>query len=614
MKLGAMPRPDGVEFAVWAPNANQVDVQIETPAGPSFHRLKRARDGVHAGFVAGAAAGARYRFRLDEGDAFPDPRARFQPEGVHGPSEVVDLAAFPWTDSAWPGVTRDGLVIYELHVGTFTPEGTFAALEGQLAELKSLGVTAIELMPVAAFAGRWNWGYDGVDWFAPSETYGRPEDLQRLVNAAHEHGLAVILDNVYNHFGPDGTYWRAYSDDYFSSKHMTAWGEAINYDGPNAGFVRDFVLDNARQWIADYHVDGLRLDATDTIVDEREPKILREIQEAARAAAPARDVVIIAEDARNDVRLIRPVAQGGFGLDGVWADDFHHELRVYLTNARENYYANYEGSLANVATAINEGFIFQGQPTPATGKPRGTAVTDEPASAFVFCIQNHDQIGNRPFGERLHHDIDRRRFMVASALLLLAPETPLIFMGQEFDASSPFLYFTDHEGELGAKVTEGRRAEFGGFRHFADPRHRAHIPDPQAESTFRRSKLRLDERREHAEIYAFYRELLRLRRDDVVLARSDRRATRAEAGGVHLVTMLRGDGDDLRLLIANFGAATELRLDRFSTADWTPILSSGETRFGGAGMGATIEPPVIAVPARSATLLGGRQRSNSAIT
>ena len=599
--LGSMVTEDGVSFGVWAPKAARVEVEIETGDGVVHHPLEQDEKGVHRGVVAGIGAGARYRFRLDGGGAFPDPRSRFQPEGVHGPAEVVDPRAFVWTDQQWPGITRDGQVIYELHVGTYTAEGTYEALREQLPELADLGVTAIELLPVAEFPGRWNWGYDGVDWFAPSRAYGAPDDLRRLIDAAHGLGLAVLLDVVYNHFGPDGNYLRAMSDDYFTARHMTAWGEGINYDGENSSFARDLVLDNVRHWIDEYHFDGLRLDATDAIVDDSPVHILREIGVAARDATK-RDVVIIAEDARNEVRIVRRIDQGGYGLDAVWADDFHHALRVYLTNARENYYAMYDGSLADIAIAINEGFIYQGQVASTTGEPRGTAVTVEPASAFIFCIQNHDQIGNRPFGDRIHHDIEGGRFATATTLLLLSPETPLIFMGQEFAASTPFLFFTDHEGELGRLVTEGRRKEFGGFRVFNHAEHREFVPDPQAEETFLRSKLKLAEREEHAGVYALYRELLRIRRDDPVLATNDRSTTLAETVGVNAVAMRRWRGDQQRLLIANFGDVMSYPLGESSGRAWRKCFTTSDTAFGGSGKAPEIGDGLITVPARTAAL------------
>jgi maltooligosyltrehalose trehalohydrolase len=599
--LGATIVPGGVHFAVWAPKADRIDVEIDG----AHHSLTRGEVGVHAGIVSGAGVGTRYRFRVDGGDTFPDMRSRFQPDGVHGPSEVIDLATFAWTDDGWPGLTIDDLVVYELHVGTYTEAGTFAALEAELTEIKRLGVTAIELMPVADFPGRWNWGYDGVAWYAPSRAYGRPEEMQRLVDAAHRIGLGVILDVVYNHFGPDGNYAAVYSDQFFTDRHRTPWGDAINYDGPGSRFVRDFAIENAIQWVRDYHIDGLRLDASDTIVDDSEIHILRELQERVRAAVD-RPVVIVAEEARNSVTTIRPVAEGGYGIDAVWADDFHHQVRVYLTNARENYYVDFEGTVADMATAIEQGFFYQGRVSPQLGEPRGTTVTDEPASAFVFCIQNHDQVGNRPFGERLHHDIHPARYAVASALLLFAPETPMLFQGQEFAASTPFLFFTDHNAELGRLVTEGRRSEFGGFRVFQDEAAQRFIPDPQAESTFRASKLDLGDRIRNGGMYTLYRELLALRRSDPVLRVRDRTTTRAEPAGVNALTVDRRQGDDHRLLIANFGSATTVPIPAH---DARLLLATNEQRFGGDGRETTLESRddgLAAVPARTAVILAYR--------
>ncbi|MDP9363485.1 MAG: malto-oligosyltrehalose trehalohydrolase, partial [Chloroflexota bacterium] len=547
--MGANVTAEGTRFAVWAPNARRVEVVIE---GGDAHALSRREDDVHEGTVPGIGAGARYRFRLDGGEAYPDPYSRFQPEGPHGPSEVVDPGAFAWSGAGWPGLGPDGLVIYECHVGTMTPEGTFQALIGQLPELKRLGVTALELMPVAECPGRRNWGYDGVDLFAPSRNYGRPEDLKKLVDEAHRLGLGVLLDVVYNHLGPDGNYLRAFSDHYFTDRHQTPWGDALNYDGPGSRFVRDLAIDNACYWLAEFHLDGLRLDATHAIVDDSPTHLLAELNDRARAATPRR-VVLVAEDERNDVRLVRPREEGGYGLDGVWADDFHHAVRVLLTGEREGYYGDYAGTPTEAARALRDGFVFQGQPKPRSGEPRGTEVTDEPARAFVFAIQNHDQVGNRAYGERLHHDVDAGRYAAASALLLLAPQTPLLFMGQEFAASASFMFFTDHEPDLGSNVTEGRRDEFKGFRAFADPLLRETIPDPQAEETFVRSRLNLRERQANADIYRLYRDLLALRRHDPVLTAQDRQAMAVEVVGAQTLVVHRWHGDEHRLLIANFG-------------------------------------------------------------
>jgi len=518
---------------------------------------------------------------------------------------VVDPAAYAWTDDGWRGLGAEGQVIYELHVGTMTPEGTFLALIDELAELKRLGVTAIELMPVAQCPGRRNWGYDGVDLFAPSNTYGAPDDLRRLVDAAHGHGLGVILDVVYNHLGPEGNYLGVYADQYFSDRHETAWGAGLNWDGPGGEWVRRFAIDNACHWIAEYHIDGLRLDATHAIIDDSPRHLVQELTERARAVAAAsnRTIVVHAEDGRHEITRARAVEHGGEGLDGIWADDFHHEVRVLLTNAHENYYAAYSGSTGDIAVAVEGGF------SPVTAGKGVTPVdARDPASAFVFCIQNHDQVGNRPFGDRLHHEINAGRYAVASALLLFAPETPLLFMGQEFMASTPFLYFTDHPEELGKLVTNGRRQEFAGFGAFDDPHLRETIPDPQAEATFTASRLKLAERQAHAGIYRLYADLLGLRATDPVLSRNDRATTRAMAITSQLVAVHRWHGDEHRLLLANFG--NEIMVDPGSIADmpsgWagmSVLLSTAWTRYGGEGdRPEDREDGRLTLPARTAAI------------
>lgn len=610
---GATVTRNGVRFAVWAPNAARLDVQIETGSAgeTAFHPLALGQDGRFAGEVAGIGAGTRYRFRLHGEHSYPDPYARFQPEGVHGPSEVINPAAFVWTDDAWPGLEADDLVIYECHTGTMTPEGTFLGLIGQLPELKRLGINAIELMPVATCPGRWNWGYDGVNLFAPSPNYGRPDDLRHFVDAAHAQGLGVLLDVVYNHLGPDGNYLRAFAGDYFTDRHTTPWGDALNYDGPHNHWVRQFAIQNAVSWITEFHIDGLRLDATDTIIDDSPTHIVAELTERVRRATQ-RGVVVIAEDARNDVRRIQPVRQGGEGLDAVWADDFHHEMRVYLTGARENYYADFQGTTNEVARTIEQGFGYQGQRSPSTGKARGTKVTGEPAHAFVFCIQNHDQIGNRPFGERLHHEIDAARYATASAVLLFLPETPLLFMGQEFAATTPFLYFTDHEPELGQMVTQGRRKEFAGFGVFSDAKLRDSIPDPQLESSFTGSKLKYRDRRINAGIYRLYRALIALRRTDPVLVHNDRTHVRAEALTAQVIVIHRWWGAEQRLILANFGAATQIKvsdapfLARLPVQGWRIVLNTASRSHDGSGERACVTgrgaSRTISLPARSATI------------
>jgi maltooligosyltrehalose trehalohydrolase len=606
LDLGASVFEGGVRFRVWAPNAKRVEVVLDRPGGGEQRQtLTPEADGYHAGTVAGAQAGDRYRYALDGGQPFPDPCSRSQPDGPHGASEVVDPSRYRWQDADWPGLGPDGLAIYELHVGTFTPEGTFDGAIARLADLRETGVTAVEVMPLAAFPGRWNWGYDGVDLFAPFAGYGGPDGLRRFVDAAHRIGLGIILDVVYNHFGPDGNYLRVYATDYFTDRHSTPWGDAVNYDGPNSAQVRHFVLQNVRYWLEEYHLDGFRLDATHAIVDESPRHLLAEIAEVVHGL-PERRAVVIAEDHRNLVTQIRPPDRGGLGLDGVWADDFHHALRTYLTGEREAYYANYTGRLEDVATTIEQGFLFQGQKRPASGELRGTKVTDEPARAFVFCSENHDQVGNRALGERLAHSIDCERYLVASAVLLMAPETILLFQGQEFAASAPFQFFTDHNPELGRLVTEGRRKEFAGFAAFADPARREKIPDPQAESTFRRSVLDWSERELHADVYALYRTLLTLRRDDPVLCHQDRASTRARALTDDLLAIRRWSDEGERLLLANFGegaVTVSARMLRALAVEaggaWRRLYATPN-----ASDAASPDSKALRLPGRSAVLLG----------
>jgi maltooligosyltrehalose trehalohydrolase len=529
MELGARVQPGGVQFRVWAPQAQRVEVVL----GGKSMGMEPCGDGTWAITIAGAAAGDRYGYRVDDQGPYPDPYSRSQPDGPHGESEVIDPEAYEWHDQGWHTIAIDGLSIYEVHVGTFTPEGTFESAIQQLPRLQELGVTAIEPMPVAEFPGTRNWGYDGVDLFAPSHVYGGPTGLKRLVDAAHQRGLGVILDVVYNHLGPDGNYLRQYANDYFTDRYKTPWGEAVNYSSP---WVRRFVLDNARYWMSEFHIDGLRLDATHAIYDSSPTHILAELSESV-------DGLLIAETHENDVRYLKPVNDGGFGIDAVWADDFHHALRRYLAGDHEGYYARFAGTLDEVARAVQQGWL------------RGEPAWRQPARQFVFVIQNHDQVGNRPFGDRLNHDIDLELYKAASLLLLFLPETPLLFMGQEFAASTPFQYFTDHNPELGRLVTEGRRREFKSFSAFSDPASRERIPDPQAVETFLRSKLRVGEasRPPGAEVLELYAAMLRLRREDPVLADQARQHMHAEAATKDVLLVRRWRAGQERLLVANFG-------------------------------------------------------------
>jgi maltooligosyltrehalose trehalohydrolase len=449
-----------------------------------------------------------YKLLVDGRGPFPDPWSLSQPFGVHGASEVV-VPEYRWHDERWQGVPLRQAVIYEVHVGTATRAGTFEGLIDRLDHMRQLGVTLVELMPVASFPGSRNWGYDGVTLSAPSAVYGGPTGLRRFIDAAHAAGIGVLIDVVYNHFGPDGNYLRCYEREYFTDRHRTPWGDGINYDGEHSRPVRELMLRNAELWIRDYHADGLRLDATHAIVDDSSIHILQELGERARAAAPHRHVLVIAEDERNEVRLLRPPAAGGFGLDGVWADDFHHAMRRCFAGDQDGYFEDFAGTLAELRTILERGWLFEGQPSKHHGGPRGSALGAIAREHLVYCLQNHDQIGNRALGDRISHSVTADQWRVMSALLLLAPATPLLFMGQEWYARTPFLFFTDHHEELGHAVTRGRREEFRRFSSFTH----AEIPDPQAEETFQRSRLDWQEldRPESQGVLAWSRALLALR-------------------------------------------------------------------------------------------------------
>ena len=619
--LGAWMESDGAAFRVWAPACRAVDVVIESTERPAAHPLTRGPDGTWSAVVADARAGDRYRYRLDGGRTLPDPASRFQPDGVHGASEIVDPAAFVWADAGWRGRALDEMVFYELHVGAFSPEGTFAGVAARLPALADLGVTAIEIMPVADFPGARNWGYDGVALFAPARCYGRPDDLRRLVDAAHQLDLAVILDVVYNHLGPDGNYLSAFSPHYFTDRHQTPWGAAVNFDGEDSEPVRQFVVENACHWVHDYHVDGLRLDATHAIVDDGPRHVLAELTACVRAAAPDRHAIVVAEDHRNLNTMLRPDAEGGWGLDAVWADGFHHQCRRMLAGDAEGYFLDYTGQAEDLATTIRRGWFYTGQFSSHLGRPRGTDPTGIAAPRFVFCLQNHDQIGNRAFGDRLHHVIDPAAYRAASVVLLTAPETPLLFMGQEWAAGTPFQYFTDHHEELGRLVTEGRRREFKYFSAFADPEARARIPDPQAAATFEASRLDWTERdhEPHAAMLRLYRALLALRRREPALRADAFHATAIDDG---TIAIRRDAPAESLLAIARLTGAGVVDLDeeRLQRPDaalaapeaWEMVLSSESADYSptplAPDLDVSVQPAKLRFLGPSAVILRARLR------
>ncbi|MBO0798251.1 MAG: malto-oligosyltrehalose trehalohydrolase, partial [Blastocatellia bacterium] len=513
MNIGAeVLRGGGVRFRVWAPRCRRVEIVIGGGDGEEegYELTREANDespGYFSGKIDRAGDGTRYWYRLDGGERlFPDPASRFQPEGPHGPSQVIDPGRFAWADDGWRGLKLAGQIIYELHIGTFTREGTWEAAARELAELADLGVTVLNVMPVADFPGRFGWGYDGVNLFAPKRLYGEPDDLRRFVDRAHRLGLAVILDVVYNHLGPDGNYLREFSESYFSNRHRTDWGEAINFDGEQSGPVRDYFLANAGYWVEEFHIDGLRLDATHSIYDDSQDNILGAIGRRVREAAGGRATIVVAEDDLQRVRLVQARESGGFGLDGVWNDDFHHSSRVALAGRNEAYLSGYRGKPQEFISAFKYGYLYQGQWNSWKKGRRGTADFRIPHSAFVICLQNHDQIANSGRGERCHLLSSPGRYRALTALLLLAPCTPMLFQGQEFASSSPFIYFADFEGELKQLVREGRFRTLAEFRSLATAEGQAALADPGDPETFNRCKLDFSERRSHAGIYRMHRD------------------------------------------------------------------------------------------------------------
>jgi maltooligosyltrehalose trehalohydrolase len=581
----------GTHFRVWAPAAQRVDVVFEGDARPAPAQLLQEADGYFSALVAACRPGWRYRYRLDGGEAFPDPASRWQPEGPHGPSEVVAPDSFAWTDGHWRGVQPQGQVLYELHVGTFTPEGTYAAAEEHLPFLKDLGITVIELMPVNEFNGPFGWGYDGVNLYAPTHLYGTPDELRHFIDRAHALGLGVILDVVYNHFGPSGNFIGHFSPHYASTRYENEWGEAINFDGEHSGPVREFFAANAAYWIDEFHFDGLRLDATQCLFDAGPVHIVSEIAQRARAAAPGRGIYLCAENEPQHAELARPVEDGGCGMDGLWNDDFHHSAIVAATGACEAYYTETRGTPQELVSAVKWGFLYQGQYYAWQKKRRGHPALDLPARAFIQFLQNHDQVANSARGLRLHELTSPGRLRALTALLLLAPATPLLFMGQEFAASAPFLYFAAHGGDVDRLVREGRKDFLTQFPNIASADGGKLLASPAEEETFRSCKLDHAERERNAHVVRLHRDLLRLRREDPVFSLQDSRALHGAVLGPEalLLRWFGPQGND-RLLLLNLGATLPLLpmpeplLAPPAGCRWKLLWHSEHPDYGGCGM------------------------------
>ncbi|MGZ3512876.1 MAG: malto-oligosyltrehalose trehalohydrolase [Thermodesulfobacteriota bacterium] len=618
LPIGAEILPEGgVHFRVWAPRRQNVSIILEGGPGsitaeiPVTEVLIPEEGGYFSGLVVQAGEGTLYRFKLDGDNAlYPDPASRFQPEGPLGPSQVIDPLRFKWTDKEWRGKTLHGQVIYEIHIGTFTREGTWDAAGHYLEELADVGMTILEIMPVADFGGRFGWGYDGVDLYAPTRLYGSPDDFRLFVDRAHAAGLGVILDVVYNHVGPVGNFLRSFSLDYFTDRYKTDWGEAINYDGKNSGPVREFYISNAGYWISEFHLDGLRLDGTQEIIDRSPEHVVAEITKQARKSAGECPIVIVAENEPEDVRLIRSAPDGGFGLDALWNDDFHHSATVALLGRNEAYYTDHLGTPQEFISAVKWGFLYQGQYYSWQQKRRGTPTFGLEPEKFINYIQNHDQVANSAKGERCHLLTTPAKFRAMTTLFLLAPQTPMIFQGQEFCASAPFCYFADLGKELGEEVRKGRIQFLEQFRSLRSPDIRNQIPDPIDPQTFERCKLDRSERERHLQCYLLYRDLLKLRRSDPVF-----QAQRAD--WIHGAVLgadafvLRFFGQDLRdrLLLFNFGR--DLRLVEVpepllappEDSLWEILWSSEFPRYGGNGTPEIETEESWLIPGHSAVIL-----------
>jgi maltooligosyltrehalose trehalohydrolase len=559
--------------------------------GTERHNLAAEGNGYFSGTVATAGPGTRYRYMLDDDESlYPDPASRFQPDGPFGPSEVIDPAFFAWTDDGWAGIHREGQVLYEMHVGTFTPEGTFEAATRELQSLAQLGVTAIEIMPLADFHGEFGWGYDGVNLFAPTRLYGRPDDFRRFVNHAHSLGLGVILDVVYNHLGPAGNFLNVFSPSYFTDRYKTDWGAAINYDGESSQPVREFMKSNAAYWIAEYHLDGLRLDATTDIFDQSAPHILVEIGQTARNAAGSRSIILIAEHESQQVILVKPVEQNGYGLDCVWNDDFHHAAYAALTGRKEAYFTDYVGTPQEFISASRWGYLYQGQWYKWQNKRRGTPTLGLEPPTFVHYLESHDQVANSLRGSRCHQLASPGNYRTLTALLLLGPGTPMLFQGQEFHSSKPFHYFADQAKDLTELVYAGRRDFLAQFSSLNTPEAQELIPDPSDVNTFSQCKLDFAERSLHEPAYLLHQDLLQLRKTNPVF-RMQRRSNIEGAVLGREAFVLRFFGEEYPDAIVLFNLGTDLNLDPIPEpllappegCLWRIVWSSEDVRYGGNG-------------------------------
>jgi maltooligosyltrehalose trehalohydrolase len=618
LPFGAEVIPEGgVHFRVWAPQREEIEVvlsgaqsQHQSGFARSF-KLKREKNGYFSGIVPSAGDGTLYRYKLDDEDGlYPDPASRFQPDGPFGPSQVIDPGKFTWTDGNWKGISIDGQVLYEMHIGTLTSEGNWEASAQYLKELADTGITVIEIMPVAEFPGNFGWGYDGVDLFAPSHLYGRPDDFRQFVDKAHAFGIGVILDVVYNHLGPAGNYLKQYSESYFTRKYKNEWGEAINFDGPDSEPVREFFITNAGYWVSEFHIDGLRMDATQQIFDKSSEHILTAITHNVREKAGKKKVILTAENEPQHAKLVRPASEGGNGLDAIWNDDFHHSAMVALTGHNGAYYSEYLGNPQEFISCFKWGFLYQGQLYKWQRNRRGTPCYGLKPSTFILYLQNHDQIANSCCGVRMQHLTSPGLYRTMTALLLLAPGTPLLFQGQEFAASSPFFYFSDVSGALAENIRISRLKFLSQFRNLAQSEVQSGIPRPDAPTTFQSSKIDLDERFRHTEAYCLHRDLLKLRREDPVFCSQEAGHLDGAVIGLQAFVLrffgIRGDD---RLIIFNLGRdlhldpAPEPLLAPPEATFWQVLWSSDSPKYGGIGTAPLETEDNWLIPGQAAVIL-----------
>ncbi len=579
MITGALYTPGNkCEFIVWAPFAKEVSV-ILTSQGARAEPMERDGRGYWRVELDDVEPGDLYLYSINGSISRPDPASFFQPQGVHRPSQVVDHSVYEWQDSDWRGVPLRDLIIYELHVGAFSPSGDFQGVAGKLDNLLDLGVNAIELMPVAQFPGDRNWGYDGVHPYAVQDSYGGPEGLKRLVDAAHGKGMAVVLDVVYNHLGPEGNYLSDFGPN-FTDAYKTPWGTAVNFDGPYSDQVREFFIENALYFFREYHMDALRLDAVHGIYDRSAKHFLEELVERAEelSKSSGREFYLIAESDLNDVRVIRERDKGGYGVHAQWSDDFHHSLHALLTGERHGYYADF-GDTGRLVKALNQGFVYSWDYSGYRKRRHGSSSEDRPGWQLLVCSQNHDQVGNRAFGERLSALVGFEALKLAAGAVLCSPYIPLLFMGEEHGEDNPFLYFVNHmDPDLVEAVRRGRKEEFKDFEWEREP------PDPASEDTFERSRLDWSKRGrdKHARMLAFYKELIALRKSHPALARPDKKNARAWDRG-KVVMCLRRNGDEEALCIMDFSDAGEEIGPDVPAGKWRKLLDSADAEWHGPG-------------------------------